>query len=134
MQSLGYQSTGERLEGAPVIIEIAKKEGWYSRNGSKWQTMPGQMLMYRAASWFIRVYAPELAMGMHTEYQIIDLQETAEGRFAYEVEQNANTEELDIEDAEIIESEPDPEKQPKKEQPKNETKQEQPKAAEGPGF
>lgn len=117
------KSTGERLEGSTVTIAIAKKEGWYSRNGSKWQTMPAQMLMYRSAAWFIRAYAPEIAMGMHTTDEIMDtieLTETAEGTFEYEVSQNANTEELDIEDpniedAEIIEpkeSEPKPKPDP----------------------
>lgn len=91
--------TGERLEGSPVTIDIAKKEGWYGKNGSKWPTMTKQMLMYRAASWFIRAYAPELAMGMHTAEElgdIIDLS-PAEYEIAQEVEQKANTEVIDIE-------------------------------------
>lgn len=54
-------STGERLKGPFVSIDISKKEGWYGKNGSKWQTMPQLMLMYRAASWFVRAYAPEIA-------------------------------------------------------------------------
>lgn len=131
------KTTGERLEGHPVTIGTAKKEGWYSRNGSKWQTMPGQMLMYRSAAWFIRTHAPELAMGMHTVEEIIDMEETAEGKFVYEVEQNANIEELDIEgltdinieDAVIVEPEVEqkPEKEqdkPKKEAPKRDAKKE----------
>ena len=67
------KSTGERLEGSTVTIDISKKEGWYAKNGSKWPTMPEQMLMYRAASWFIRAYAPEMAMGMHTVEEIRDV-------------------------------------------------------------
>lgn len=67
-------SSGEVLAGAPVTIAIAKQEGWYSKNGSKWQTMPQQMLMYRAASWFVRAYAPELAMGLHTSDEVEDSQ------------------------------------------------------------
>ena len=34
--------SGEKLEGPLVTIAIAKKEGWYNRGGSKWQTMPDQ--------------------------------------------------------------------------------------------
>lgn len=64
--------SGEKLEGSSVTIALAKKEGWYDKAGSKWKTMPEQMLMYRAASWFIRAYAPELAMGMHTADEIRD--------------------------------------------------------------
>lgn len=67
------KATGEKVVGSTVTIDIAKKEGWYSKNGSKWQTMSEQMLMYRAASWFIRAYAPEMAMGMHTTEEIIDI-------------------------------------------------------------
>lgn len=63
-------ATGETLEGPLITISLAKKEGWYSKkdkNGketSKWQTMPELMLRYRAASWFVRAYAPEIAMGL----------------------------------------------------------------------
>lgn len=66
------KSTEEKLVGADVTIEIADKEGWSKKSGSKWQTMPQQMLMYRAASWFIRAYAPEIAMGLQTREEIVD--------------------------------------------------------------
>lgn len=66
-------ATGERLVGTDVTIAIAKQEGWYSRNGSKWKTMPQQMLQYRAASWFVRTIAPELSMGLHTAEEIHDV-------------------------------------------------------------
>lgn len=65
--------TGERLVGADVTIGIAKREGWYSRNGSKWQSIPQQMLMYRAASWWTRAYAPELSMGLATADEADDI-------------------------------------------------------------
>lgn len=47
-------------------MEMAVKEGWYGKNGSKWQTMLKQMLRHRAASFFGRVYAPELLMGLRS--------------------------------------------------------------------
>lgn len=94
------KATGEKLEGSTVTIAIAKKEGWYDKNGSKWQTMPQQMLMYRAASWFIRAYAPELAMGMHTEEELYDTFDLTpadyEIKVEQEVQQNANNEVIDI--------------------------------------
>lgn len=68
------------LESSPVTIEMAIKEGWFTKSGSKWQSMPKQMLMYRAASWWTSVYAPELSMGMRTveeEQDIIDITDTA---------------------------------------------------------
>lgn len=60
------RETGERIESSKITIEMAVKEGWYGKNGSKWQTMPEQMLRYRAASFFGRVYAPELLMGLRS--------------------------------------------------------------------
>lgn len=73
-------ATGEVLFGVPVTLAIAKNEGWYDKSGSKWKTMPQQMLMYRAASWFVRAYAPELSMGLHTRDENEDVGEQAEGR------------------------------------------------------
>lgn len=65
-------ATGEVLKGTLITIGLAKKEGWYNKNGSKWQTMPELMLQYRAASWFVRAYCPEIAMGLHTKEEIFD--------------------------------------------------------------
>lgn len=66
------KATGEKLVGSLVDLELAKKEGWFGRSGSKWQTMSEQMLMYRSAAWFIRAYAPEIAMGLHTADELQD--------------------------------------------------------------
>lgn len=65
-------ATGERLESAEISMEMAVKEGWYQKNGSKWQTMPEQMLRYRAASFFGRIYAPEVLMGIRTQEEEFD--------------------------------------------------------------
>lgn len=54
------------LESAPVSIQLAVEERWFTKDGSKWRTMPRQMLMYRAASMWTNAYAPELSMGMRT--------------------------------------------------------------------
>lgn len=54
------------LESSKISIEMAVKEGWYTKNGSKWQTMPEQMLKYRASSFFGRIYAPEILMGLRS--------------------------------------------------------------------
>jgi hypothetical protein len=67
------KATGERLVGADVTIAIAKQEGWYGKNGSKWKSIPQQMLMYRAASWWTRAYAPELSMGLSTADEMADV-------------------------------------------------------------
>lgn len=65
--------SGVRLDSPPVSIEMAKQEGWYGKNGSKWKTMPELMLRYRAATLFGRLYAPEILMGMQTSDEIDDL-------------------------------------------------------------
>lgn len=65
--------SGELLEGGEVSIQMAKDEGWYAKNGSKWKTMPEQMLRYRAAAFFGRLYAPEIMMGMQTAEELNDV-------------------------------------------------------------
>lgn len=83
------KATGERVQGPAVSIEMAKKEDWYSKNGSKWQSIPELMLMYRAATFFARTNAPELTMGLSTDdeaREIIDVEQTAAGHFEATVE------------------------------------------------
>lgn len=65
---------GEECIGALITVDLAKTEGWYGKNGSKWKTMPEQMLMYRAAAFWARAYAPELALGMQTTDEVQDIQ------------------------------------------------------------
>lgn len=60
------KGSNDVLESSPVSLVLAIQEGWYTKNGSKWQTMTKQMLMYRAASFWTSAYAPELSMGMRT--------------------------------------------------------------------
>ena len=67
------KADGKELRGTCVTIDLAKKEGWYGKNGSKWQTMPQQMLIYRAASWFARTYCPEVLMGFSTADEAEDI-------------------------------------------------------------
>ena len=78
-------STGELLTGPLVTIALAKKEGWYQKGGSKWQTMPEQMLRYRAAAWFVRTIAPEIAMGLQTAEEMRDTYETERDGETYTV-------------------------------------------------
>lgn len=66
------KETGDRLDGPLVSIQMAIDEGWLTKNGSKWLTMPEIMLRYRAASLLGRLYAPELLMGLQTREEIED--------------------------------------------------------------
>ena len=57
----------DRLEGPTITWAMAEAEGWTARKGSKWQTMPEVMIRYRAASFFGRLYCPDLIMGIYAE-------------------------------------------------------------------
>lgn len=70
------KSDGEVVKGTLVTIKMAKDEGWYSKPGSKWQTMPEQMLQYRAASFFARIYMPNALMGYSVEGEVEDISKT----------------------------------------------------------
>ena len=69
---------GEECLGPLVTMAMAKAEKWSTKNGSKWQTMPELMLRYRAAAFWVRTFAPELSLGMHTAEEVRDMQETIE--------------------------------------------------------
>lgn len=62
----------EPLEGDWISIRMAKAEGWTSKKGSKWPTMPTQMLRYRAAAFWQRAYCPEISMGLLTAEEAQD--------------------------------------------------------------
>jgi len=66
------RESGEECTGALITMGLAKAEGWASKAGSKWKTMPEQMLMYRAAAFWTRIYAPELSLGMQTTEETVD--------------------------------------------------------------
>ena len=44
-----------------------------NKNGSKWKTMPEQMLKYRAAAFFARTECPEVLMGFQTAEETEDV-------------------------------------------------------------
>lgn len=69
--------SGDVLEGPWVSIEMAVLEGWYTKSGSKWQTMPELMLRYRAAAFFGRLYAADVLMGMHSDDEVRDFTQPA---------------------------------------------------------
>jgi hypothetical protein len=51
---------------------MAKAEGWSTKSGSKWLTMPELMLRYRSAAFFARIYAPDITLGMQTAEEVYD--------------------------------------------------------------
>lgn len=81
-----HKTTGEVVIGTEVTIAMAKAEGWYSKKDkfgnetSKWQTMPEQMLIYRAAAFFARAYIPNALMGVYVEGEAEDIQKPDRGK------------------------------------------------------
>lgn len=67
------KATGEECVGSLITMRMAKAEGWSTKPGSKWLTMPEQMCMYRAAAFWTRVYCPELALGISTSEEAQDI-------------------------------------------------------------
>lgn len=65
----------EPLYGDWITMAMADKESWTKKNGSKWQSMPSQMLRYRAAAFWQRVYCPEISMGLITKEEADDIQD-----------------------------------------------------------
>jgi hypothetical protein len=67
------RSTNERCEGPWITWEMAGKEGWRNKNGSKWQTMPELMFCYRAAAFWSRIFCPEISIGFRTAEEMEDV-------------------------------------------------------------
>lgn len=64
---------GDIIRGVPVTIGMAKKEGWYDKDGSKWRSIPDLMLKYRAAAFFMRTECASIAMGFLTTEEVEDV-------------------------------------------------------------
>ena len=65
--------TGEHVQGTTVTLQLAIDEGWMERKGSKWKTMPEQMLKYRAAAFFARIECPNVLMGFMLDDESRDI-------------------------------------------------------------
>ena len=63
---------GNIVEGPVISMKMAKDEGWSTKNGTKWKTMPDVMLRYRAASFFGRLNCPDMVMGMYSVEEVQD--------------------------------------------------------------
>lgn len=110
------EKDSRKVTGPVVTMDLAKAEGWYDKNGSKWKTMPQMMLRYRAASFFGRMNCPDLMMGMYTREEVEEF-----GRDEYlqdmqteveaEIVVNANS----VQFQPVIEEKETPQTTPKKE-------------------
>ena len=95
----------EPLYGTWISIKMAKDEGWYQKDGSKWKTMPEQMLSYRAAAFWQRLYCPEISMGLMTTEEYEDMADKRKD-YMQEIEEEANKRVLQIEGERKQEAEP----------------------------
>lgn len=64
---------GTKCESIKVTQEMARLEGWSTKEGSKWKTMPELMIRYRAAAFFGRQYCPDLLLGLMTTEEARDI-------------------------------------------------------------
>lgn len=67
------KKSGKLCQGPWITYKMVKGEGWLDKGGSKWKTMPSIMFMYRAASFFAKVYCPNITMGMQTREEMEDV-------------------------------------------------------------
>lgn len=66
-------STGETVCGPWVTWKMATDEGWATKGGSKWKTMPELMFRYRAAAFFMRTECAAIGMGFQTADEVGDV-------------------------------------------------------------
>ena len=76
MRALAYNKNDVKREnplyGTWITWQMVDGEGWSKKTGSKWLTMPEQMFRYRAASYWAKVFAPEISMGFPTTEELTD--------------------------------------------------------------
>lgn len=54
-----------------VSMATARAEGWAQRN-PKYKSMPETMLRYRSATMLVRMYCPDVLMGLHEADEVVD--------------------------------------------------------------
>jgi hypothetical protein len=64
----------QELKGPTITMLMAKKEGWSTKSGSKWATMPDLMIRYRAAAFWGRLYASDLLLGIQSQEEVVDVE------------------------------------------------------------
>lgn len=74
--------SGHKVYGPKITMAMANQEGWTSKNGSKWKTMPDVMIQYRAASFFGRMNCPDMIMGIYSSDEVLDMGDLPTDGFA----------------------------------------------------
>lgn len=86
--------SGHRVEGPKITMKMAREEGWSTKSGSKWKTMPEVMIRYRAASFFGRMNCPDMIMGIYSQEEVIDMGDSYNGPIAAQFVTNPETGEI----------------------------------------
>lgn len=92
-----HKITDEVCE-AEVTWAMVEAEGWASKSGSKWKSIPDLMFRYRSAMFLARLYCPEVLLGMHSVDELHDIQPidvTPKQSLSDRVRLTDETEELD---------------------------------------
>ncbi|MEG1433231.1 hypothetical protein [Eubacterium sp.] len=87
---------GHIVEGPLITMEMARSEGWTTKNGSKWKTMPEVMIRYRAASFFGRLNCPDMIMGIYSVDEANEIENASYTTINEEIKEKANTIPLDF--------------------------------------
>lgn len=91
MPRRGYRTRHRgKLAGPLITIGLAKRKDGTARTGASGSPMPELMLRYRAASLFVRAYAPEIAMGLKTAEEVqdtYDLEPAEDGTYRVSVQE-----------------------------------------------
>lgn len=93
-------ATGITIYGTWIDWRMVKGEGWYKND--KWNYMRDQMFQYRASSFWTRVNASDITLGMHSTEELEDLA-VIEGDYTHvRRESNADKLEKKLADAETM--------------------------------
>lgn len=75
------RSTGKEYRSTRVDVKLARANGWFGKDGSKWKTMPREMCRWRSASWLIKNYAPETVFGLDFADELEDFDATPQPQY-----------------------------------------------------
>lgn len=104
--SATLRETGEVIQ-ATVTMKEAKADGW-TRN-PKYNTIPGQMLRWRAATRLINLYIPEVlfGLGVKEEVEQVTVRDTSSGSVVADLNrQIAAAETAAVSEPEVVEEQP----------------------------
>lgn len=96
------KDTGERVQ-ATCDMEMARAEGW--TKNAKYKSMPEQMLRYRSATFLIRLYCPEVMVGVPAQIEVElgnEMRDVTPREFSHAQPASAQAESSEPDEAEIV--------------------------------